>query len=91
VRCQQCRWHTLALPGRLARVGIVNRRNALLGWAVVKLAKRLLKRKVKAAASGARARPLKTGAVGIASAAAVGGVLWFLRRRDGAGGDTPGE
>ncbi len=71
-------------------MGIVNRRNALLGWAVVKLAKRLLKRKAKAAVSGARARPLTTGLVGIASAAAVGGALWFLRRRDG-GADSPGE
>ena len=72
-------------------MGIVNRRNALLGWAVVKLAKRLLKRKAKAAASGVRARPLKTGVVGIASAAAVGGALWFLRGREGGGADTRGD
>jgi hypothetical protein len=63
-------------------MGIVNRRNAMIGWAVVKLAKRKSKQKAKdvvpsEAPSGKLAAALAAGL------AAVVGVLTFWRRRKG--------
>ena len=63
-------------------MGIVNRRNALIGWAVLKLGKRTARRKAKDVVPS---RPEGTKArTGIAAAlAAVVGVLAFWSRRRG--------
>jgi hypothetical protein len=67
-------------------VGVVNRRNAVLGWGVWKLGKRVMKRKAKSATpsveGGRPNRPLL--AVG---AAGVAGMLTFWRKRR-SGGET---
>jgi hypothetical protein len=65
-------------------VGIVNRRNAVLGWAVWKVGKRTAKRKAKGAAPSVEGgRPNKSlVAAGIAGAA---GALTFWRKRRGGG------
>jgi hypothetical protein len=65
-------------------VGIVNRRNAVLGWAGWLVGKRVLKRKVKDAAPAIdpkTKRPNSTALALILSAAA--GALAFWRRRAG--------
>jgi hypothetical protein len=62
-------------------MGIVNRRNAFLGWGVWKLAKRLGKRKAKAAVPGPGEHAgLNKGAIA-SMVAAVGGALWFWRKK----------
>jgi hypothetical protein len=65
---------------------IVNKRNAVLGWSVWQVGKRLAKRKAKDAVPGRvddTRRPNK-GAI-VSALAAAGGALWFWRRkRDGA-------
>lgn len=59
-------------------MGIVNRRNALVGWAVIKAGKRVAKKKAEAAVPPSP----KTGAVA-AAVAALTGTLVFWRRRSG--------
>jgi LPXTG-motif cell wall-anchored protein len=61
-------------------MGIVNRRNAVLGWSVWQLSKRAAKQKAKSAApSSGGGRPNKSMvAVGLAGAA---GALTFWRKR----------
>jgi LPXTG-motif cell wall-anchored protein len=62
-------------------VGIVNRRNAVLGWAVWKVGKRTAKRKAKEVAptiEGGRPNKSLVAAGGVASAA---GALAFWRRK----------
>ena len=61
-------------------MGIVNRRNAVLGWGVWKVGKRVLRRKAKGAAPSVEGgRPNKSLlAVGAAS---VAGMLTFWRKR----------
>jgi ABC-type Co2+ transport system permease subunit len=62
-------------------MGIVNRRNAFLGWGVWKLAKRFGKQKAKAAVPGTGSHAgLNKGAIASALAA-VGGALWFWRKK----------
>jgi hypothetical protein len=63
-------------------VGIVNRRNAVLGWGVWKIGKRFAKRKAKGAAPAVEGgRPNRSFvAVFLASAA---GLLTFWRKRRG--------
>ena len=62
-------------------MGIVNRRNAFLGWSVWKLAKRAGKRKAKAAVPGPGEHAgLNKGAIA-SMLAAVGGALWFWRKK----------
>jgi hypothetical protein len=64
-------------------MGIVNRRNAFLGWGVWKLAKRFGKQKAKAAVPGPGEHAgLNKGAIA-SLAAAVGGALWFWRKKSG--------
>ena len=65
-------------------MGIVNKRNAVLGWGVWQVGKLAAKRKAKQAVPGRvddSMRPNK-GAV-VSALAAVGGALWFWRRRGG--------
>jgi hypothetical protein len=62
-------------------MGVVNRRNALLGWTVWQVGKRVAKRKAKAAVptiDPETKRPNKSLVASIVGAAA--GALWFLRR-----------
>lgn len=65
-------------------MGILNKRNAVLGWGVWQVGKRVAKRKAKNAVPGRvddSKRPNK-GAI-VSALAAVGGALWFWRRRRG--------
>ena len=61
-------------------MGLVNRRNAVLGWAVWTATKMVAKQKAKSTArsDGSRMPDKRAVAAGIA---AVGGALWFLKRR----------
>ena len=64
------------------RVGILNRRNAVMGWAAWKVAKRVGKKKARGAApSVARGRPNKSLVAAVLAAAA--GATAFLRGRRG--------
>jgi hypothetical protein len=63
-------------------MGILNKRNAVLGWTAWQVAKRVGKRKTKQAVPGRvddTKRPNK-GAI-VSALAALGGVVWFWRRR----------
>lgn len=65
-------------------MGILNKRNAVLGWGVWQVGKRVAKHKAKNAAPARvddSRRPNK-GAI-VSALAAVGGALWFWRRRRG--------
>jgi hypothetical protein len=62
-------------------VGIVNRRNAVLGWGVWKVGKRVLKRKAKGAAPSVEGgRPNKP-FLGVVSLAGIAGALTFWRKK----------
>ena len=63
-------------------MGIVNRRNAVIGWVVWQVGKRFAKRKAKDAVPTVDRETRRPNKPAIVSAlAAVGGVLWFWRRR----------
>jgi hypothetical protein len=64
-------------------MGIVNWRNALVGWATVKVGKRVVKGKAKSALPSRKEpkRGLGLPAAVSGVAAAAGGVWLFLRRR----------
>ena len=65
-------------------MGLVNRRNAVLGWTVWQVGKRVAKRKAKDAVPGRvddSMRPNKSAIA--ATIATIGGALWFWRRRGG--------
>lgn len=57
-------------------MGIVNRRNAVIGWLVVKLGKRAAKKKAQGVAPTARTRGAVAGAI-----AALGGLLMLKRKK----------
>jgi hypothetical protein len=59
-------------------MGIVNKRNAVVGWTVLKLGKRAAKKKAQGAVPGPR-----TGGVAAGALAAIGGVLFFWRKKRG--------
>jgi hypothetical protein len=66
-------------------MGIINRRNAVLGWTAWVFAKRALKKKAKAAVPGTvegTKRPNRSATL-LSAIAAFIGVLWFWRRREG--------
>ena len=69
-------------------MGIVNKRNAVLGWLTWNAGKRAAKRKARAAVPAIEGgRPNKP-AVGLAAGiAALGGVLFFWRKKK-SGGDA---
>jgi hypothetical protein len=56
-------------------MGIVNKRNAVVGWMAVKIGKRVVKRKAADAVPSA-----KTGGAAAGALAAAGGALFFWRR-----------
>ena len=70
-------------------MAIMKKRNAVLGWAVWKVGKRVIKRKAKAVVPGVEARSAsgRTKALVGGIAAALGGALFFWRRKSG--GDEP--
>jgi hypothetical protein len=82
------------LLGRLVRerrnlMGIINRRNAVLGWGVWKVVKKFGKRKARAAVPGTGEHAgLNKGAIASMLTAA-GGALWFWRKK--ADKPTPGS
>ena len=68
-------------------MGIVNRRNAVLGWGVWKVGKRFAKRKAKGATPSVEGgRPNKS--LLAVSAASLAGVLTFWRKRRSNGGES---
>ncbi len=72
-------------------MGIINRRNAVLGWIVWNAGKIVGKRKMRDAVPGLEEgtrRPNK-GAI-VSGLAAIGGLLWFWRRRKDQGAPPPG-
>jgi hypothetical protein len=63
-------------------MALMNRRNALLGWAVWQVGKQAAKRKAKASVSGRPDDSVKPNRRVIAAGlATLGGVLWFRNRR----------
>lgn len=63
-------------------MGVINKRNAVLGWTVWKVGKRVAKKKARDAVPGRvddSKRPNK-GAIAT-GLAALGGAVWFWRRR----------
>ena len=66
-------------------MGIVNRRNAVLGWSVWQLSKRAAKHQAKSSSSGGRPNKSMV-AVGLAGAA---GALTFWRRHRSSGDSSP--
>jgi hypothetical protein len=73
-------------------VGIINKRNAVVGWAAIQIGKRVAKRKAREAVPGIDEETKRPNKPAILSAlAAVGGALWFWRRRKGGSEDvSPG-
>ena len=63
-------------------MGVVNRRNAVLGWVVWQAGKYAAKRKARDAVPGRVDDSMRPNKSAIATVvAAVGGALWFWRRR----------
>jgi hypothetical protein len=72
-------------------MGIINKRNAVLGWATWQVGKSAAKYKAKQSLKPDDGRRPRKGIV-VGTLAAAGGALWFLRRRRGDGdGDSEGE
>ena len=63
-------------------MGIVNKRNALVGWLVLKAGKRAARKKTQDAVPSARSGGMAAGAM-----AALGGLLLFRRKRRAGGED----
>jgi hypothetical protein len=63
-------------------VSILNKRNAVLGWAVWQVGKQAAKRKAKQSLEPEEPRRVRKGAV-VSAVAAAGGAIWFWRRRRG--------
>ena len=68
-------------------MGIVNRRNAVLGWGVWKVAKRLGRNKARAAVPGTGDHAGLNKSAIASILAAAGSVLWFWRKKSD---ETPG-
>ena len=74
---------TLAADDKEAVLGIMNRRNAVLGWSVWTLGKKVAKRKAKAAVPGTGEHAGLNKSAIATIAATVGGVLFFWRKKSG--------
>jgi hypothetical protein len=70
-------------------MGIINKRNAVLGWATWQLGKAAARQKAKQSLKPDDSRRPGKGMV-VGTLATVGGALWFWRRRRG-GADSEGE
>jgi hypothetical protein len=64
-------------------VGIVNRRNAILGWGVWKIGKRMAKKKAKGAAPSVEGGKPNKPLLGMVSLAGIAGALTFWKKRRG--------
>ena len=65
-------------------MGIVNKRNAVVGWTVLKVGKRIARRKAKAAVPSVDPETKRPNTSLVASLlGSVAGALWFVRRRRG--------
>jgi ABC-type Co2+ transport system permease subunit len=62
-------------------MGMINRRNAVLGWGVWKVAKKFGKRKARTAVPGTGDHAGLNKSALASIAATVGGVLWFWRKK----------
>jgi hypothetical protein len=62
-------------------MGIVNKRNAVVGWLVLKLGKRAAKKKAQSAVPDARTGGIAAGA--LAGLAGITGALLFWRKKRG--------
>jgi hypothetical protein len=62
-------------------VGIVNRRNAVLGWGTWKVGKRIARRKAKSAAPSVEGGRPNRSAVAVSAMAGLAGALTFWRKR----------
>jgi ABC-type Co2+ transport system permease subunit len=62
-------------------MGIINRRNAVLGWGVWKAAKKFGKRKAKTAVPGTGDHAGLNKSAIASIFAAIGGALWFWRKK----------
>jgi LPXTG-motif cell wall-anchored protein len=63
-------------------MGIMNKRNAVLGWTVWQVGKRAAKKKAKDAVPGRADDSMRPNKGAIATGlAGLGGALWFWRRR----------
>jgi hypothetical protein len=72
-------------------MGILNKRNAVIGWTVWQVGKRFAKRKAKEAVPGRADDTMRPNKPAIVSAlAALGGALWFWRRKR-TEGERPGK
>jgi hypothetical protein len=74
-------------------MGIVNKRNAVLGWMTWSVGKRVARRKAKSAVPAIEGGKPNRPAVGLAAAlAAAGGIVFFWRKaKGGAGGESEAE
>ena len=64
-------------------MGILNRRNAVVGWVTLKLGKRVVKQKAAEAVPNA-----KTGGAAAGALAALGGAVFFWRHKRGGTSDS---
>ena len=62
-------------------MGIINRRNAVLGWGIWKVAKRVGKKKARDAVPGTGEHAGLNKSAIASMFAAVGGALWFWRKK----------
>jgi hypothetical protein len=69
-------------------MGVINKRNAVLGWSVWQVGKRAAKMKAKGAVPGRVDDSMKPNKGAVATLAALGGGLWFWRRRRGGSRET---
>jgi LPXTG-motif cell wall-anchored protein len=73
-------------------MGIVNKRNAVLGWLTWNVGKRVAKKKARSAVPALEGGKPNRPAVGAAGLAALGGVLFFWRKKKrGGDGETGAE
>lgn len=66
-------------------MGIVNKRNAVLGWLTWNVGKRVARKKAKSAVPALEGGKPNKPAAAAAGLAALGGVLLFWRKKKGAG------
>jgi hypothetical protein len=64
-------------------MGIINRRNAVLGWSVWTVAKKFGKKKARAAVPGPGDHAGLNKSALASIFAALGGTLWFWRKKSG--------
>jgi hypothetical protein len=63
-------------------MSMINKRNAVLGWTVWQFGKRAAKKKARSAVPGRSGDSMRPNKGAIATGvAAVGGLLWFWRKR----------